>query len=141
VNTAEMHSGEINQSIFKSVYSGIGPDRQLQRFFLARAKRLYEIYSGYGPSLDENFVRYALVMNALQNETTEDAFLVENIIAHGVKCNSFDVENIRMISKGLITAMMGYDFFIFQGRSLNEIEGEIKEYLRVFINGISRASE
>lgn len=124
--------------LINTVNSGDNPPIKLQSFFKARAKKIFELWNFYKFVISEYFNRYSFIMGSLNEYNDKELFLVKSIIQDGIERGMFSVSNVELTSKALIKSMKGYDFFLFQGEHFNDIEDELTETLKIFVNGISK---
>ncbi len=126
----------LKDALMKAVLEEKEPDRQLQLYFLARAKQVYELWSYYQSVIAEYFNRYSFIMGALSEYTIEEQTILERILADGNARKVFNIQDVSLTSRSLLKAMRGYDFFMFQGERFEDIEDEISETIQIIVKGL-----
>ena len=109
------------------------PEKQLITFFLQRAKKIYNISKN--KSRIKNSSAY---INLLNNDNNYELSQVINILDNGIKVNVFHNCDTYLTGKAMINAIKGFDFLIYQGKSFIELNYEIQEIVRIFLNSIKK---
>ncbi len=127
----------ILDTVMKSVEKEAAPDMKLFRCVMTRASEVKRLFSYYGSVIEEYFMRYQFIVDALGEYSAQEQSMVEEILKEGADRGVFSVNDPALTSRALLKAMSGYDFFIFQGGKYSMLEKEITEALSIFIRGIS----
>ncbi|MBN1532333.1 MAG: TetR/AcrR family transcriptional regulator [Spirochaetes bacterium] len=125
------------ETIETTVARETSPEEKLFRCFTARAAEVKKLFAFYGSVIEEYFMRYEFITDALREYRKRELEIVEGILREGVALGRFEVTDTELTSRALLKAMSGYDFFLFQGEKYSPLEREMTEALRVFIRGIS----
>ena len=129
---------QIKQAILEAINEESEPKKKLQAFFLIRIKKISKLWDFYKGVIEEYFLRYSFIMLALDDYNREEQKIIETIMRDGVEQGSFILSDVPLTSRALIKMMKGFDFFMFQGEKFKQIEAEITEGIRVFLNGMTK---
>ncbi|OHD68452.1 MAG: hypothetical protein A2W19_14120 [Spirochaetes bacterium RBG_16_49_21] len=129
---------QVKQSILEVIGNETNPRKKLEVFFLNRAKNVFKLWNFYKSIIEEYFLRYSFIWMSLDKYNTDEQKILENILQEGIDQKLFSIPDISLTSRSLIKMMRGFDFFIFQGEKYKEIQSDLAEVLRIFIDGISK---
>lgn len=129
---------QIKQALLEAINEETDPKKKLQAFFLIRIKKISKLWDFYRGVIEEYFLRYSFIMMALDDYNRDEQNIIETILKDGAARGSFAVTDVNLTSRALIKMMKGFDFFMFQGEKFKDIQLEMAEALRVFINGMSK---
>jgi AcrR family transcriptional regulator len=112
------------------------PEDKLFAFFYTRANVISTLWEFYRSIIHEYFMRYGFIMKAIGEYTQHEMDTVTTILKAGIKSKAFSVTSIPLTAKAILKAMKGFDFFIFQGEDLDDIQEEVKEALKIIVQGL-----
>ena len=128
---------QVKQSILQVIRNETNPRKQLEVFFMNRAKSVFRLWNFYKSIIEEYFLRYSFIWMSLDNYNLEEQKILEDILQEGIDQKLFFIPDVSLTARSVIKMMRGFDFFIFQGEKYKEIQSDLAEILRIFIDGIS----
>lgn len=129
---------QIRQALIEAVGLEKDPREKIMVYFTTRIKKIYKLWDFYKGVIEEYFLRYSFIMMALGDYTRFEQQFIEDILNEGNRRGIFAIPDVPLASRALIKMVMGFDFFMFQGEKFKDIQIEMAEGLRVFINGLSK---
>ena len=134
----EYEGSIILDNIKNGLKSETCPEKKIRTFFLIRADNIYKLGKFYKQVREEYFNRYSFIMEALKDYNIEELQILKEIIDEGIERGMFKTPDTTLSAKAIIKSLKAYDFFIFQGEQLKELQSELNEALNIFIKGIKK---
>jgi AcrR family transcriptional regulator len=129
---------QLKNALREAIDKESDPQKKLQIFFIIRARQIYKLWNFYKSIIEEYFLRYSYIMMALDDYSRNEQAMVENILKEGMNQGVFILTDIALTSRAMIKMIKGFDFFMFQGDKFKELQEDLAEALRVFLNGVTK---
>lgn len=124
------------EGLNKVIATSNDPSEQLIKYsntrmnFLDRLDNFYE-------TIHNDFLDFLAFVEEVRLEYDRaEIELIEKILNNGIHENYFNIDDIRLTSKAILTALKGFEIKYFDRNKIENIDLQIKELIRIIIQGL-----
>ncbi len=113
------------------------PENKIRAYVITRMTHLQDLSKFYSTLTDEYLDHYLFVEEARKDFYEYENTVLKNILKEGIEQNSFDVDDVVVISRMITIAIKGLEFPLFiEAKDYDPVE-ESNDMLDVIFNGIA----
>jgi len=126
----------LRSELLKVIESDLNPIDKIQGYVTVRMTKFGQMTNFY-QAIKSELIGQMDYINQIRKSYDEDEIsLVERILVEGVQTNVFNIEDSRLASIVLVTAMKGLEIPLFWNEGDDNIESRLKNVLKILFNGI-----
>ena len=122
--------------IKKNVDNMKSPKEKLRTFVIMRFKHLKNLANYYSALKDDYLSHYAFIEKARKKYFDNELKMVTNILEEGNKNNIFSIQDVKMTSLAIVTALRGLEHPWNIEDSISDIEKSVDSLINVLLKGI-----
>jgi len=122
--------------LLKVVESDLKPAEKLQAYVSVRMTKFGEMTNFYRAIKDELLGQFDYINQIRKDYDEDEIALIERLVKEGIDADVFSIENSRLTSIVLVTAMKGLEIPLFWCNGNDDTESRLKNVLNILFNGI-----
>ncbi len=127
----------LSEHVRRKLYACRTPREKLRAFSVARMLFLRELTNVYTALKDDYLTRYAFIQDLRRDYDLRETKLMSAILSEGVKSGEFEIRDVPLTSKTIITALKGLEYEWAMRGERESIEQNVDKLLEILLYGIA----
>lgn len=128
----------LKEQIKNAIDDETAPQGKLRAFILTKIRCLKDLVNYYSALKDEYLENYSFIEKARQKNFEEESRIVLAILQDGIKKSVFEIENPKLASLAVVSALKGLEYSWTVDDSICEIEKSVDNLLQILFRGVER---
>jgi len=129
-------TGILNEKVKEAIDKEETPQKKLRAYVLTRMMYLNELANIYSALKDEFLNHYAFIEKAREKDFYQEIKSVKNILNEGIEQNIFEIQDVKLTSFAIISALKGLEYPWSIKISLSDIEKNVDKLSEILFLGI-----
>lgn len=134
----EKEAGTLNLAITQAISKEGTPEKKLRAYILIRMKTISQLTNLYSALKDEYLEYYSFIEQVREKYDTDEVNIITEILTNGVDNGNFEIEDIKMTSFAVVTALRGLEIPFFINNTYSNTEKRFEGLLNVLFYGIMK---